>query len=291
MFWVYLALRILANPLSNVAQKRLTREQAHPLFVVGLTHLGLSLVCAPWLICNWPSVGWEFWINIAVSAVLALSANLLIVHALSRSDLSYLGPINAYKSVVSLLPGFLWLHEVPAKLQLAGIGLILAGSYLIVDRDPVAGQPVTRFRFWGDRAVHLRLGGLVLSAIEAVFLKRALALSDPVTTFAIWTCAGGCVFLGVVCVRGGKDVNRQWPIFVQHRQTLAGLVLTTGLMQLSTLVILSGLPVAPVLALFQTSNLLTVVLGRQVFGEPQFTRRMLGSAIMAAGAVFIILAD
>lgn len=43
------------------------------------------------------------------------------------------------------------------------------------------------------------------------------------------------------------------------------------------------------LALFQTSTLLTVLLGWKVFKEPHLARRLTGAAIMAAGATVILL--
>jgi hypothetical protein len=52
--------------------------------------------------------------------------------------LSVLGPVNAYKSVISLVPGMVLLGEFPegmvlAGMVLAGMGLIVGGSY--TDRD------------------------------------------------------------------------------------------------------------------------------------------------------------
>jgi drug/metabolite transporter (DMT)-like permease len=73
-----------------------------------------------------------------------------------------------------------------------------------------------------------------------------------------------------------------WPSFL-------ALAATTGLMQLSTLFVLTGFQVAAALALFQTSILLTVCLGWKVFREQNFIQRFLGALVMAAGAVLIVL--
>jgi drug/metabolite transporter (DMT)-like permease len=43
------------------------------------------------------------------------------------------------------------------------------------------------------------------------------------------------------------------------------------------------------LALFQLSTLISVFLGYRYFQEGQIPKRLLGSAIMAAGAVMIVL--
>ncbi len=60
-------------------------------------------------------------------------------------------------------------------------------------------------------------------------------------------------------------------------------------MQLTTLATLEWLQVGPALALFQTSALLSVVLGYKVFHESHVLKRLLGSAVMACGAVLIIV--
>jgi hypothetical protein len=49
--------------------------------------------------------------------------------------LSVLGPINAHKSVVGLVLGIFLIGEVPTLLGAAGVLLILAGSYFVVERD------------------------------------------------------------------------------------------------------------------------------------------------------------
>src|SRR3954468_10025329 len=105
----------------------------------------------------------------------------MIVRALELSDLSVLGPINAYKSVVSLIPAAVLLREVPGVAALCGIGLIVAGSYGLVERVPKGDAGNVFSRFFRDVGIRYRFGGLVLSAIEAVFLKLALKASSPQT--------------------------------------------------------------------------------------------------------------
>ena len=74
-FWLWVVARIVANPLSNVFQKLLAREQAAPLFVVGMTYGLLTIPCTGVLLIRpLPTVP-EFWLNMAISAILALADN------------------------------------------------------------------------------------------------------------------------------------------------------------------------------------------------------------------------
>ncbi len=106
-----------------------------------------------------------------------------------------LGPINAYKSFVSLVLGIFLLGEVPTSLGLAGMVLILAGS-VIVFATSASGEvglqtEARRMPRWTrDPGVRFRFAALALSATEAVFLKRALIVSSPLTAFVFWSVLG-----------------------------------------------------------------------------------------------------
>jgi drug/metabolite transporter (DMT)-like permease len=289
MLWLCVAIRILANPFSNAFQKLLAYQTADPLFIIFATHGLLSLACIPlFFIIPWPLSG-EFWFNIAVCSILCVAGNVLIVQALKRSDLSVLGPINAYKSVVSLLPGMLLLHEFPGLLGMSGIALIVFGSYFLVDQQANEAANKAIVRLFRDKGIQLRFAALILSATEAVYLKRALHASSSLTTFAYWSVLG----LGVSLVAVGVTLDRtqlrhEAGIFRSNLLTYLLLFGTTGLMQLSTIFVLAGFQVGYALALFQTSTIISVVLGHRLFQEGQFLKRLFGSAIMVAGAILII---
>ena len=46
---IFVATRIIANPVSNGFQKRLTDATANPLFIIAATHMGLTMVALPFL--------------------------------------------------------------------------------------------------------------------------------------------------------------------------------------------------------------------------------------------------
>jgi len=283
------ALRIVANPLSNVFQKRLVQEAIHPLVVIGMTHALLTVIALPFIArVAWHALVPAFWSNMALCAVLAVAGNALLVAALHRTDLSLLGPINAYKAVLSLALATVVLGEVPNAFGIFGVLLIVLGSVLVVDRTPGQQRASAVAQLFGDRGVQLRLAALVCSATEAVFLKRAQAYGSPFTTFLAW------VFLGVVpaaiaallLVRrdlGGQlaRLRHAWPSY-------GALAITTAAMQLATLLAFHALPVGYALALFQLSAVVSVLLGARYFAERSIRRRLAGSAVMVAGAALIV---
>lgn len=286
--WPFLIVRVVSNPCSNAIQKWLVGQGVPSSAQLLLVHLGLSLVTLPLLLrdpVTMQSPG--FWGWCGVSATLAVAANWLIIEALRRSDLSLLGPINAFKPVVSLLPGWILLGEplgVPAAF---GLLLVLAGSLMLTPpRAPGQGS----LTLLGDRGVQLRFLALILSAGEAVTLKRAIRLADPMTVFSAWCLLGLLILLPIAL----RPLLRNGPFLMgptRKRQSMAalGLVTTTGLMQSCTLITLAAFPVGAALALYQTSSILTVLLGHAVFQEPHLRRRLGGAMVMAAGAALLVL--
>lgn len=286
--WPFLIVRVVSNPCSNALQKWLASQGIPSSAQLLLVHLGLSLFTLPLLLRDSPIIRIpEFWGWCGLSAALAVAANWLIIEALRRSDLSLLGPINAFKPVVSLLPGWVLLGEPLGLLAASGILLVLAGSLLLT---PPKNPGQRRLALLGDRGVQLRFLALILSAGEAVTLKRAIRLADPLTVFAAWCLLGLLILLPIALrplLRNGPSLMGPDP----KRQSMAalGLVTTTGLMQSCTLITLAAFPVGAALALYQTSSILTVLLGHAVFQEPHLRRRLGGAMVMAAGAALLVL--
>ncbi len=292
----FVASRIVANPLSNVFQKKLG-VFADARAIILVTYLLLTLVCLPVLYLLKPSgLGMAFWANMALCAVLAVAGNTLIVAALQSADLSVLGPLNAYKSIVGLILGIFLLREYPSLPGIVGVVIILGGSLLILDqpaedaadwmqKPSFAARVLSQTK---NRGVQLRFAALVLSAVEAVFLKKALLLSSPVTTFLFWCILGLPLAALVVAYSVRSSLRRQAEGLARDKTSCLLLAGTTGLMQFSTLYTFDVLQVGYSLALFQTSTLLSVLFGYRFFQEKNIARRLMGAAVMIAGAILIV---
>lgn len=289
--WLFVAARIVANPVSNVFQKQLAQRSAGPVFIIAATHGLLTLACIPLVLIVPPELPdtWAFWSNIVISGALAVAGNALLVAALRTGDLSVLGPINAYKSVLSLILGIFLVHEIPSLMGLLGVLLILAGSYFVMDRSAGESRRGTLTRFLGERGVQLRFAALLCSATEAVFLKRALLASSPLTTFIVWCVLGLLIAALAVGVLTRSSLRNELHIARENGATYLWLALTTGVMQFTTLFTFGQLQVGYSLALFQLSTLISVFLGYRYFQEQNLRKRLIGSLIMVAGAVLIVV--
>ena len=93
--------RIITNPLANVFQKQLTSKGNNPLIVNFLTYFLLSIFSLSFLfLIKSPNIENDFWIYSILGGIVGAIGNGFLVKAIHMGDLSVLGPINSYKSVV-----------------------------------------------------------------------------------------------------------------------------------------------------------------------------------------------
>ncbi|GAA4463819.1 hypothetical protein GCM10023189_42280 [Nibrella saemangeumensis] len=280
--------RIVSNPLSNVFQKQLTQRSAEPLFITSATYGFLSLLCLFfWREIDFATLPTSFWWNAVIISLLAVLGNVFLVKALKTGDLSILGPVNAYKSVVSIVFGMVLLNEVPSWAGMLGVALIVVGSYFVLGSGR-RGQGFS-WALLKQSAIQLRLAALVCSAIEAVFIKKAMLLSSPVTVFVFWCVLGFIMTLLWIVLALRENWKEQVGLLFSQKITYLALFLSVGLMQFSTNVAFGGTQVGYALALFQTSALLSVVFGYQFFKERDIVQKLVGAAIMVTGAVLIVV--
>ena len=106
MILISLILRILSNPLANVFQKKLTQNFTS--FVVNsITYGGLCFLLLPVIFhTNFINLPLDIWKYAIVGGLFGALGNAFLVKALSLGDLSVLGPINSYKSIIGLIVAF-----------------------------------------------------------------------------------------------------------------------------------------------------------------------------------------
>ena len=279
-------LRIVSNPVANVFQKQLTNQGQHPLFVNFISYLLLSIVCVFLaLFINWPVLTTTFWMYAILGGLAGAWGNGFLVKALQQGDLSVLGPINAYKSVIGIIVGIFLLREMPNLWGLVGIALIIYGSYFVLD--------TTAERFsWAllkNKEIQFRIWAMVLTAVEAVFIKKVIIASSTTIAFLSW-CFFGALFsfllLFIYRLPIGSSFNQ---IKKGNFSKYFLLVACIGIMQFTTNYTFNHMPVGYALSLFQLSIIVSIFLGYRIFNEKYMRKKILGSLIMIVGSVILIL--
>lgn len=279
-------LRIISNPLGNVFQKKLAANGNHPLIINFLTYLLLSLICVFIAInVQWYQLPKQFWFYSVLGGITGAIGNGFLVKALEKGDLSVLGPINAYKSVVGIIGGIILLGEIPNLWGLIGIALIVYGSYFVLD--------TTAERFsWAllkKKEIQFRVWAMILTAIEAVFIKKIILTSSTTIAFISW-CWFGAIFSFLLLFIYRLDFKKETAMVgYNNLSCYLFLILCIGIMQLTTNYVLENMEVGYALSLFQLSIILSVILGQRFFKEQDIRKKLIGSTIMITGSIVIIL--
>lgn len=279
-------LRILSNPIGNVFQKQLTTKGNHPLLVNFLTYLLLSGICL--LIggfLNWPALPLQFWIYSIFGGIAGALGNSFLVKALHQGDLSVLGPINSYKSLIGIFGGVILLGEVPNLGGMLGVALIIWGSYFVLNATPEKFS----FALLRKKEIQFRIWAMILTAIEAVFVKKVILASSTPIAFISW-CFFGTIFSFLLLHLYRLDLQKEWvKIGYKDFNKYALLVLCIGTMQLTTNYAFEHMAVGYALSLFQLSIIVSVLLGYRIFKEQDIHEKLIGSAIMLIGSILIFL--
>lgn len=276
------AVRIISNSLSNVYQKQLTSVGYNPSFINLVMYFGIIILLLPWAIkVPFISLGLGVYLFAICGGMFGALGNFYLVKALEKGELSVLGPINAYKSVVAMIIGIFMLKEIPSIYGIFAIFLIITGSYFVFDTQ----EEGFSFKLLKRADIRYRIYALIFTGIEAVFIKEVIIRSDVMTSLILWSFFG-MVFTGLIVFCTDKKIRTPNKSALKK---FVMIILLMGLMQYSTNFVFSHIQVSYGLALFQLSALLSVIFGWKYFNETHILKKFFGSLIMIAGAVILIL--
>jgi drug/metabolite transporter (DMT)-like permease len=279
--WIILLGRVGLSVSASVVQKRLLLGGLGSRTLWGASYIAMLPAATALMIASWRAdLPARFWIDAVVSGVLDALGSLAFGAALRRTDLSVFGPLSAFRPVLALVFGWIGLGEVPSSAGLMGVFITVGGAALLMRRSAADGGEELATG-WG-RMLALRLVGLGLSVLASVFLKRATVAGTAELTLGVWI-ASGLVCLGC------------WPGALRSAMRpeidRSGLLLHAALffvMQWLTLHVFARTPLAYAFVFFQLGMVLQVIVGRVVFGEPAFGRRLAGCLVMGAGGALIV---
>jgi drug/metabolite transporter (DMT)-like permease len=279
-------LRIFSNPLGNVFQKQLTAKGIHPILVNFLTYFLLSIVSLIIIaLIHLPILPQQFWFYSVLGGISGALGNGFLIKALQYGELSVLGPVNAYKSVVGIIGGIILLGEVPNLWGISGIALIICGSYFVLD--------TTKERFsiaqLKKSEIQYRIYAMILTSIEAVFVKKVILASSTTIAFISWCCFGAFFSFILIFVYRLNLKKEAKQFSVHYIGKFVFLFVCIGIMQFTTNYTFEHMAVGYALSIFQLSIIVSVLLGYRFFRELNIRKKLIGSAIMIIGTILIIL--
>lgn len=277
--------RILASPLVNVFQKKLTNKQVSPEFIVMMSYLFFAIPSVPYLIIIQPfNFSQEFWFYIILLGIFDVIGNMFLVKSLQTIDLSVFGPLNSFKPVFALLFSAFLINEVPSLSGVGGVLIIITGSYFL-GYQPRQNETVRR-KLKISKGMIFRFLAILLTSIAAVFSKIAILLSSPLTTLVYWSLIGLPVSI-IFFARKRSSLDSDVKNLKGHCWKFAGVFGSFLVLQILTLLTFQKVFVGYSLAFFQLSGLVSVAFGFHFFQERNLRYRLIGALIMFLGALLI----
>lgn len=269
--------RIFSNSFSNVFQKKLTKSGEAATCINCINYILMSLISIPLLLLvNFSLITPEFWLYAIAGGITGAIGNCFMVLALKQGELSVLGPINSYKAIVGMIFGIFLLHEYPNIYGVLGIGLIIIGSYFILESPKALLRKDTQYRIYA----------LIFTAIEAVFIKKVIILSSIASSFIISS------FLGAIFSYLIMRILENEKLHIPTKKNSIMYISTTlcfAIMTFTTAYVFKYMNVGYALSLFQLSIILNVILGYKLFNEKKLIKKLLGSLIILIGSAAILI--
>lgn len=269
--------RIFSNSFSNVFQKKLTKSGEAATCINCINYILMSLISIPLLLLvNFSLITPEFWLYAIAGGITGAIGNCFMVLALKQGELSVLGPVNSYKAIVGMIFGIFLLHEYPNIYGLLGIGLIIIGSYFILETPKALLKKDIQYRIYA----------LIFTAIEAVFIKKVIILSSIASSFIISS------FLGAIFSYLIMRILENEKLHIPTKKNSIMYISTTlcfAIMTFTTAYVFKYMNVGYALSLFQLSIILNVILGYKLFNEKKLIKKLLGSLIILIGSAAILI--
>jgi drug/metabolite transporter (DMT)-like permease len=309
MLWILLALLGAVTNAAYFIIVKMYIATVDPRILTGIGFtLGGGLLFAVSALNGFPVIGPEFFPAVAITIILNILGLNLIFKALSSSDLSLSVPMLSFTPAILIGTSYVILHEAPSLFGFFGICIIVSGSYVLNISaghehflDPVRSMMRNRGSWY-------MLIVAFLFATSINFDKIAMLNSDPFFGMALTVMSVGIAFLllSAYSRRAGRKRHTDLPAhtMAQVRQTeptarafaleqFAGLSLLIGLfvaIEAASINVAYTLQIVPyVIAIKRLSIIFMVLYGTIVFSEGELGKRVMGAAIMVAGAIIILL--
>ena len=232
-----------------------------------------------------PLINPQLFVVVGITGVLNVIAFLLYFEALRLTDISLSMPMLSLTPLFLLVTSFVLLGEFPSLMGVAGIFLIIVGSYLL-HRMPKEQGILAPFRsIYKNKGVLFMVLVAFLFSISANFDKLVVLYSDVVFGSALKFLFMGLCFLFVSLAGKREGLQISWKQGAGF--LVPGLFLTISIIAMNFALTLSIVPY--VVSLKRTSALFSVLYGGLLFKEKQVLQRGIGALVMVMGVVLILL--
>lgn len=249
------------------------------------------------LILSLPFLGWVNFSAIESKTVLILYgksilgalAFLLVMNGLKKLEISSSLPLLVLTPGVVAILAYLLLNESLAPYDIAGMFLLLIGTYYL--QIKAGNSFFDPFKFATQNKAYLYLLGAILLFSTTTILDKTILKTyrlQPEAFLPIQQLFFTLNFLILFILRKGKTYELQWTLNTSWKIILA-IACFAIIYRYSHILAIKAGSVALVLSIKRSSVFFATLLGGQYFKEQGLLRKSIATAVMIMGAVLIIL--
>lgn len=273
--------------MSAIVEKKTLRKQHAMEFSAVLAIFNLLVVLPLIGKANF-SIPQSHYIFIFGISILGSIAFLLVAKSLRHMEISHMSPLLNFGPIFVAILAYLLLGETMSKIQLAGIILILIGSYILEIKHGFQkiGDPIKTML--SSRHTLYIFAALALYSFCAIGDKIMLTTLSPITYIIIvqFFIAVNFIVLITIFHDGFKGIRRgiqnagKWILIVA--------ILTSSYRLLYAQAV-SVAFVSLIIPIKRTSTLFATVIGGEIYHEEGLAKKAVACIIMLLGAYFVIV--
>ncbi|OGP15488.1 MAG: hypothetical protein A2052_01280 [Deltaproteobacteria bacterium GWA2_54_12] len=284
MTWVLFALTTaFALSTADALSKRALRHTDDLVMVWVREGYALPFLALAFLFVPVPKLDAVFWFTVAGLVPLEIIALILYIKAIRLSPLSLTVPFLAMSPVFIIFIAFAFLGELPDRSGVIGILLITAGAYMLNASASTQGILGPIRAILKEPGSILMLVVAVIYSVTSTLGKVAVQHSSPIF-FGFFYPFTLTVVLTIFLGAKGKLGH----VFSKPA-TFIPIGLCTAAMIISHFIAISMTQVAYMIAVKRTSLVFSVIYGWLLFKEEKIKERLIGSGLMLAGVVMILV--
>ena len=291
MLWIILAfLAAFFNSIKGVFSKKSVKNIDEYIVAWALRFFTSLFLLVAFLFIEIPETGDRYLMALLISGSVNVVTTVLAMKALKYSDLSIVAPIATLTPLFLLIISPLIIGEVPTIFGLFGVLLIVFGSYMLNIKKKKDGYFAPFKALLKERGALLMLLVAFLWSISSSFDKIGVQNSAPIF-WAISVNAFVTLILFPVALFRLRKLKSSFTNRKLFRglKTLIPMGIATALMLACQMTAINMALVIYVSSIREASAIISVLFGYFIFKEKNIKERLIGSAIMIVGVLFITL--
>lgn len=265
----------LLNEMSPYTTAWAVRFFALPFIIIALAIVGI------------PEIESDYFLALGVSGPLGVTASILYMKGLQKSDVSIVSPLSALSPILLFATTPFIVGEIPSVRGVIGVVIVVVGVYVLKIESAGTEDFLAPFKsVYSEEGAKYIFGMICIYAVTAPVDKIGVEAASPVFyTFGLHVVLA----LGLTPFFLYDDGHKELLETKSNAKELVSIGALSGLASLLQMTALTYTLVIYVISIKRLGILLSVMYGTIRFNEGDTRTRAIGSAIILIGTILISL--